>query len=322
MKRRFRWLAACAVISALANAACLSNLNDQDGTDDGDKQAWDGTVIDIIPQAPFDYMVQHGWPGMHYKWHGARQWYVILDDAYIRTLTSLGVTPASLQEGDAASSIEAAAMHRAMVEALRAKFGDVPVDYLGKSTFGEVLDGWQDFAGPLFMADNPEGAIAVRAMRDALRPAAEFASLDDYAQYVWTRLRRRSETPDDYKFRLDNTAGVGFHNAVHGRLADKNSRVNLGRPSTNLFNMTFWSLHGYVDALIEGYLADQATAEERALFELYRAQAADHLADMEATHQHGNGDDKAYVDDPTNGFFPTWDDCATLPENIESSACP
>ena len=46
--------------------------------------------------------------------------------------------------------------HRLMVEALRAKFGDVPVDYLGKSTFGEVLDGFgrlDALLGPLGFAE-------------------------------------------------------------------------------------------------------------------------------------------------------------------------
>ncbi len=284
--------------------------------------AWDGAVVDIIPQAPFDYMVQHGWPTMHYEWHGARQWYIIVDEPYIRALAAAGVAPAALQEGDPASAIEAAAMHRAMIEFLRDRFGTVAVDYLETATFGEVLDGWQDFAAPLFMTDNLEGEIFVRSLRDELFPASEFSSLDSYTQYLWTRLRRRGEEPEAFKYRLDNTTGVGFHNEIHSLLADPSSRVNLGRPHTNIFNMTFWSLHGYIDALVASYLSNHATPEELALFELYRAQFAAHLVDMETSHQHDSSDDKAYPTDPTNGFFPTWDDCDTLPENVESSACP
>lgn len=322
MNWRINGLAATAVISALAQAACLADVGDPHAHEGGDKMAWDGTVIDIIPQAPFDYMVQHDWPGMHFEWHGARLWYVNVDDAYYRSLSALGIAPAALQEGDPASAIEAAAMHRAMLEMLDAKYGSLGVDYLGKTTFGEVLSGWHDFSGPLFMADNLEGEIFVRSLRDELLPASEFSSLDAYTQYLWTRLRRRGEEPQAFKFRLDNTTGVGFHNEIHSLLADPASRVNLGRPHTNLFNMTFWSLHGYLDALIEAYLTDHGTPEELALFELYRAQAAAHLAEMEASHPHDAGDDKAYAAEPTNGFFPTWEDCDTLPENVESSACP
>ena len=322
MKRRFGGLAACAVIGALANAACLSNLNDQDGTDDGDKQAWDGTIVDIIPRSPYYYLQQHGWPAMHFQWHGARQWYVIHDDEYLRTLAAQGVTPAALQEGDPGSAIESAAMHRAMIEHLRDKFGDVEVDYLNRTTFRQVLNGWNDFSAPLFEANNAAGETAVRALWADLLPAAEFASLDAYTHYILTRLRRRPDLLNAFRFRLDDTPGVGFHNAVHAALADKTSRINMGRPYTNLFNMAFWGLHGYFDRLVGEYLDERATPEERARFEIYRAEAAAHLIDMEASHQHGGSDDKAYPTDPPNGFFPTWNDCATLPENVESAACP
>src|SRR5262249_14824407 len=71
-----------------------------------------------------------------------------------------------------------------------------------------------------------------------------FAGDDDYGLYVETQLR---PTPSDPAHR-SNDLTTGLHNYVHNRFSDSSSPIDMGDPTVNIQNKTFWRLHGWIYA--------------------------------------------------------------------------
>src|SRR6185295_9681761 len=85
-----------------------------------------------------------------------------------------------------------------------------------------------------------------------LNDFASFESEDDFGMYLQTTLHLSGEVdPNDSSIRFydrDTRTGAGLHNWLHGQLQDASSPIDVGNPQTNLSNIMFWRIHGWIEA--------------------------------------------------------------------------
>jgi len=275
--RRMRNLAFLVMVSGCAASAADTEAIDGGKADSDYNVVWDAGIPNIVPERVHDYLERYQWGDYHIVFHMSRKWF-LLGDPGRDWLASTGEQSADLQEGDPGNGIEFLAMHRAMIEHLTERWGDEPVagDPDGRTTFADVLAGWRtDDEARRGLAAAGGDVARFDAGLGMLHDTAALSSEDDFGRYLQTTLELTGELdPADPAHRFyerDDRPGAGVHNWLHGQLADPESPIDVGNPQTNLSNILFWRIHGWIEATWRSYervhvrTADEQTAVDRQL---------------------------------------------------------
>jgi len=78
------------------------------------------------------------------------------------------------------------------------------------------------------------------------------------------------------RYTTDSRPGAGVHNWLHGMLEDSRSPITVGDPRSNLPNILFWRIHGWIEAKWKAFEAvHKRSADEEQLYQgfitLFRA---------------------------------------------------
>lgn len=268
------WILGLALAASVAGIGC-GDTDETAASSEENISEWNGQVPHIVPKPVFDFLSENQWGDHHLVFHMSRR-YFVGGDGVRSWLESQHEKYAELQEGDADNGVEFLAMHQAMIERLREKFGSVKTSGdTGFKTFGKVLDGWNTDAKLLAAIDkygNGYGKAQLQAALPAVNDFASFETEDEFGLFLQTTLRISYEVDPNDSFKRfytrDTRAGAGIHNSLHGMFADQSSPVDVGDPQTNLGNQLFWGIHGWIEAK---WLAFQKvhvrTAEEQRLYD-------------------------------------------------------
>lgn len=221
-----------------------------------------------MPREIIAHLAEHHHNHMHLDFHVARMWDRLGAETQAWA-TDQGISRWKLQEGMRTTGLEFLAMHRVMLEELRAEFPE----------HAELFAGWDRPPTDPDDADNPVPA------KDAFDPdmldaidrveAGQFASDDDFALFLQTKARPTKRSPN----RRSPDPSAGIHNYLHNRFADDTSEITVGDPSVNLNNRIFWRIHGWVDAKWTAYR--QAKGLDDATDEIYLRATSDAKAWMD-----------------------------------------
>jgi hypothetical protein len=201
-----------------------------------------------MPAPIVDYIDAHAWGLAHLEWHSVRRW-DLLPPASLAYVRSQGWSRAPVQEGEPGNGLEFLAMHRMMLEALRAHDPDAVAYFAG---WNAPPTDPRDAGDPL-----PGGATTpfdadMHAAIDRLEHRLDsFHSEDELGLYIETSFRPTSGHPDA----RDADRSTGIHNYLHNRFQDRTSPIDVGDPYKNLANQRFWRLHGWIDRLWSAYRA-------------------------------------------------------------------
>jgi len=259
-------------VGAMASA-CSSS--DAASSTESNVVEWDPSIAHIVPKKVHEYLTDNQWGDYHLIFHATRRYFV--GGKEMRTwLDSVNEKYADLQEGDQWNGVEFLTMHAAMIEHLREKFGEVPVeDDPHYATFDDVLTGWDTDEAVLKAIDEYAGGQGRAKFQAALEPLNDFASFtteDDFGLFLQTTLRISYQVnPDDTEQRFYKQAtarGAGIHNTLHGIFADSESPIDVGDPASNLSNELFWGIHGWIEAKWEAFqMVHVRTDEEQQQYE-------------------------------------------------------
>lgn len=336
-----RKLLALALVGCLSfQAACATDeVTDDQGDLGGDGKAdgspnvrWDASIANIVPQAVHEYLEKYQWGDYHIVFHMSRKWY-LLGDPGRAWLKRVGEASADLQEGDPGNGLEFLAMHRAMIHHLRDRWGSEVVtnDPDGRGTFSEVLDGWKTDDDVIAALEKRGGDVAkFKAGLAKLNDFASFASEDEFGNFLQTTLRLTGEVdPNDSAIRMytrDMTPGAGFHNWLHGQFQDGSSPIDVGNPQTNLSNIMFWRIHGWIEAKWKAFEGvHHRTTREMAEYDEQLERFSLHMqlhSDFSTTHHATNRPSKALVQQVKGVLFSNDIDCEKLADGTTSDNCP
>ena len=334
---------ALALVGALsfATTACATDpsADDQGDTDGGDGKAdgspnvtWKSSIKNIVPKKVHEYLEKYQWGDYHIVFHMSRKWY-LLGDSGRGWLKRVGEASADLQEGDPGQGLEFLAMHRAMITHLKDRWGTEKVtnDPDGRTTFAQVLDGWTTDADVIKALEKQGGDVATfKAGLTKINNFASFPTEDDFGNFIQTTLRL-STSPDETDFSIrnydrDKTAGAGMHNWLHGQFMDDSSPIDVGNPQTNLSNIMFWRIHGWIEAKWKAF----EKVHHRTPLEMmsYDQQLERFLLHMQlhsdfSTSQHAvNRPSKSLVKQVKGVLFSNDPDCSKLAAKTTTSNCP
>lgn len=336
-----RKLLALALIGSLSLAtACATDPSTDDSAiDGGDGKAdgspnvkWSSSIKNIVPKKVHDYLEKYQWGDYHIVFHMSRKWY-LLGDQGRGWLKRVGEASADLQEGDPGNGLEFLVMHRAMISHLRDRWGKEKVtnDPDGRTTFGAVLDGWKTDAEVIAALGKVGGDVAkFKAGLTKLNDFASFQSEDDFGNFLQTTLRLSGEVdPNDSAIRMysrDMTAGAGLHNWLHGQFQDASSPIDVGNPQTNLSNIMFWRIHGWIEAKWAAFeKVHHRNALEMMSYDQQLERFMLHMqlhSDFSATHHATNRPSKALVKAVKGIIFSNEPDCTKLADGTTTDNCP
>jgi len=243
------------VLLFLIVAAAAQQIPDADGVQEQitPRIPYNARVQYGLPQQVWDFLEGRAWGDFHLAFHMARKYYVIGTQAR-QWLDNNKIKPAPFQEGDPNNGIEFLAMHRAMIEYLRQRFGSLPVtnDPDGRRTVNEVLDGWKTDDEAIQGLGKFNGNVATfRAGLVNINNFNQFKSEDEFGLFLQTGMRLIGQldpaNPSRRRYNNDPRPGAGVHNWMHGQLMDDNSPITVGDPRTNLPNILFWRIHGWIE---------------------------------------------------------------------------
>ena len=337
-----RKLLALALVSSLSFgvAACATDeVTDDSGDFGGDGKSdgspnvtWKATIKNIVPKNVHNYLEKYQWGDYHIVFHMSRKWF-LLGDQGRDWLKRVGESRPDLQEGDPGNGVEFLTMHRAMIEHLKERWGDEPVtnDPEGRTTFSAVLDGWTTDAQLIAGLEKAGGDVArFKAGLAKLNNFASFASEDEFGNFLQTTLRLSGEVdPNDTSLRFysrDTTVGAGVHNWLHGQFQDPSSPIDVGNPQTNLSNIMFWRIHGWIEAKWKQFEAvHRRTPFEMMSYTQQMERFALHMqlhSDFSETQHASNRPSKALVQQVKPVIFSNEPDCARLADGTQTDNCP
>lgn len=330
-----------ALAGILASTGCAAPEGDDtgpycEGKCDSDGPAWSDDIANIVPQEVHEYLQDYQWGTYHLIFHMSRRWFI----AGQRTrdwLDSQHEQFADLQEGDPGSGLEFLAMHRAMIEHLRDKFGATELpssiqDGAGFDTMGDVLTGWNTDEKMIEMIESKGGDVeAFRTSAAAVRAAFD-KSEDEFGLFLQTTLRLSRMVDDNNTekrfYDQDETGGAGIHNSLHGTFSEYGSPIDVGDPGTNLSNQLFWGIHGWVEARWTEYEAQHTrTSQEQDEFDHQLERFRLHMqlhSDFHDEHQEQLPVPPPAVKDEIkdNGkAFRNGADCADVEASVDMPSC-
>lgn len=286
------------VVIAIATAACAVPP-DQDPhgqTCSGLRAAIDDP--NAMPDDVIAYLNTHHWSPMHLDFHVARMWDVL--DADTQTWAAdQGISRWKLQEGQATTGLEFLAMHRLMLDELRAQFPEHAALFAGWETPPtDPRDPDNALPGGKTDAFDPAMVTAIDRITNA---PDGFRTDDQFALFLQTTRRPTRTNPN----RRTSDRSAGIHNYLHNRWTDETSPINIGDPSVNLQNQMFWRLHGWVDARWTAYR--QAKGLDDATDTVYQQALADSQAWMDEAMLRAHA-----MDDKSD------DGCTEIPDEVKT----
>jgi hypothetical protein len=333
-----RHLLALVLLGSLSLTACVTDTVAEDPIDGGDGKAdgtpnvtWRADIKHIVPKKVHEYLEKYQWGDYHIVFHMSRKWYLLGDNGR-GWLKRVGEASADLQEGDPGNGIEFLAMHRAMIQHLSSRWGDEAVsnDPDGRTKFKDVLKGWTTDEEVIEALEAVGGDVAkFRSGLSKLNDFASFESEDEFGNFIQTSLRLSGEVdPDDSAIRFysrDMSPGAGFHNWLHGQFMDDSSPVDVGNPQTNLSNIMFWRIHGWIEAKwMQFEMVHRRTPMEMLAYDQQLERFALHMqlhSDFSETSHAVNRPSKALVKQVKDVLFSNEPDCDKLAEGTQTDNC-
>jgi hypothetical protein len=331
---------AVALLGSLLLGGCMAEApaDGDDIVDGGDGKAdgspnvkWDSKIKNIIPKAVHEYLEKYQWGDYHIVFHMSRKWF-LLGDSGRGWLKRVGESRPDLQEGDPSNGVEFLTMHRAMIDHLEGRWGDeeVTTDPDGRGTFTEVLDGWTTDADVIAGLEQVGGDVQrFEAGLAKLNDFGSFATEDEFGTFVQTTLRLSGQVdPNDSAIRFydrDTTPGAGLHNWLHGQFMDAASPIDVGNPQTNLSNIMFWRIHGWIEAKWKQFEAvHQRTTLEMMEYQHQIERFNLHMqlhSDYSETQHATNRPSKALVKQVKPVMFADEVDCTRLTAGTRTADC-
>jgi hypothetical protein len=239
-----------------------------------------------VPREVFAFLEGNNWGDFHSVYHLARRYYLAGDEAR-QWMQQNGVEPCDVQEGDPMNGLDFLSMHRAMILRLKELFGNVPVtnDPEGFTTFAQVLAGWSS-DDSIIRGLEQLGKDAGTFQRGLVNVNnfAQFQSDDEFGLFLETAMRLTNvgeSNPASRNYDNDQRPGAGCHNWLHGQLEDDSSPINIGDPRTNLPNIMFWRIHGWIEAKWQQFEASRTRpADQQQWYDQYAAKYKQHMLDM------------------------------------------
>ena len=304
-----------------------------DGKSDGSPNVkWDASIENIVPKNVHQYLEKYQWGDYHIVFHMSRKWF-LLGDSGRGWMKRVSESRADLQEGDPANGIEFLTMHRAMIEHLTERWGSEAVtnDPDGRDTFADVLLGWQTDDDVIAGLEAVGGDTATfRAGLAKINDFSSFETEDEFGTFIQTTLRLSGEVdPNDSAIRFysrDTTAGAGMHNWLHGQFQDAASPVDVGNPQTNLSNIMFWRIHGWIEAKWRAFeQVHQRTPLEMNAFQQQMERFHLHMqlhSDQSETQHATNRPSKSLVKSVLPVMHGNTPDCSRLTPGTRTDNCP
>lgn len=335
-----RHLLALALVGTLSMTGCATDdvvTDDQadggDGKSDGSPNVtWKSTIPNIVPKKVHEYLEKYQWGDYHIVFHMSRKWY-LLGDQGRSWLKRMGEASADLQEGDPGNGLEFLVMHRAMISHLTDRWGTEKVtnDPDGRTKFQDVLKGWTTDQQVIDALKATGGDVEkFKAGLAQLNDFRSFASEDEFGNFLQTTLRLTGEVdPNDSAIRFysrDMTNGAGFHNWLHGQFMDGASPIDVGNPQTNLSNIMFWRIHGWIEAKWKQFEAVHVrTPLEMMSYDQQLERFLLHMqlhSDYSTTSHAVNRPSKALVQQVKGIIFSNEPDCTKLADGTQTDNCP
>jgi hypothetical protein len=325
---------------SLLTAACMTEepiADDSsfggDGKADGSPNVvWDAEIPNIVPKDVHEFLEKYQWGDYHIVFHMSRKWY-LLGDQGRGWLQRVGEASADLQEGDPGNGREFLVMHRAMIQFLTNRWGDEPVtnDPANRGTMAEVLQGWTTDEEVIQALEECGGDVErFKAGLAKINDFASFASEDEFGNFMQTTLRLSGEVdPNDSAIRFysrDMTPGAGVHNWLHGQFMDGSSPIDVGNPQTNLSNIMFWRIHGWIEAKWKAFeQVHVRTPQEMVAYDSGLERFLLHMqlhSDFSETQHAVNRPSAALTDAVKETLFSNEPDCTKLAEGTQTDNCP
>jgi len=337
-----RKLLALALVGSLSFglvACATDDVTDDSGEDGGDGKAdgtnnvkWSSSIKNIVPKNVHNYLEKYQWGDYHIVFHMSRKWFLLGDDGR-GWLKRVGESRPDLQEGDPGNGVEFLTMHRAMIEHLGERWGTEPVanDPDGRTTFSQVLLGYATDAEMIAALEKRGGDVAkFKAGLAKINNFASFATEDEFGNFLQTTLRLSGEVdPEDSSIRFyarDMTVGAGVHNWLHGQFMDSSSPIDVGNPQTNLSNILFWRIHGWIEAKWQQFEAvHRRTPIEMNEYQQQMERFHLHMqlhSDFSETQHATNRPSKTLVEKIKPVMFSNEPDCSRLAPGTMTDNCP
>jgi hypothetical protein len=159
---------------------------------------------------------------------------------------------------------------------------------------------------------------------------SSFQSEDDFGTFLQTSLRLSGEVdPNDSAKRFysrDMAVGAGTHNWLHGQFQDGSSPIDVGNPQTNLSNIMFWRIHGWIEAKWQAFERSHTrTAMEMQEYQHQIERFALHMqlhSDYSDIQHATNRPSKTLVKQVMPIIFANEADCARLATGTQTDNCP
>jgi hypothetical protein len=222
------------------------------------------------------FMVKNNWPRHHDGWHQLHQFGGMFPEN--------GPLPVA---GYPVGGIEFGAFHEVKIERVLAEIevlakqyledignGIAPDDARGLSPeeAGQaraMMKGWTAVETNPSSPNYPFGDRQISS--DLLERIARFEDLDGLAASMAPTFDKsdRWTVPDAHRLEPGQTGTPGIfgplnrmlaeledlHGELHGLMSRGDSNIDMGPPKTNIFNVLFWGLHGWVQSRIDGFIA-------------------------------------------------------------------
>ncbi len=313
-------------------AADMGDPSGGDGKADGTPNvAWSEDIENIVPKKVHEYLEKYQWGDYHIVFHMSRKWF-LLGDQGRGWLKRVSEQASELQEGDPGNGTEFLVMHRAMIQHLGNRWGTEAVanDPDGRTTFNEVLEGYRTDDEMIAGLEAVGGDVdKFRSGLAKINDFASFASEDEFGNFLQTTLRLTGEVdPNDSAIRFysrDMTPGAGFHNWLHGQFMDSSSPIDVGNPQTNLSNIMFWRIHGWIEAKWKQFeRAHIRTPQEMYTYEELMEKFHLHMqlhSDFSETQHAVNRPSKALAEAVSPILFSNEPDCSKLAAGTRTDNC-
>jgi hypothetical protein len=234
-------------------------------------------------QVPADlkaWMDEQNWGREHANWHNVRRWDT---DKTPPILAARGLTRSPILEGQDGDGFAFMAMHRHMIQGLRQAF---PSHFTAIRAFSHVPLEQTDAQNP-FPYKGIEWSDAQLATLDILehieQHADEFLSDDDLGHWIqFLRVIPPSGGGGDAGASAEEEANAtalgGIHLALHAQFAIPDSPFSLLDNEANLYLVSFWQLHGWIDNVWSRYRLAKGLRDDDPVYQ------AELLAQCEEMH--------------------------------------
>jgi hypothetical protein len=224
----------------------------------------------LVPELVEKWMDENEFAQAHDGWHLVRKWdqgcrrsnAPAQGCASAQRLLNQGLTRAPIQQGAPGDGLAFMAMHRHMIQVLKATFPKHSALFAG---FKKVPRSKADAENPTpwrnvsWSADNIKGFDTLENIEQNL---SMFDSEDALGNYIENTYRWTAQSPTSPA----NLAGDGLHGVLHSQWSVNGSPANLIDQAVDVKNHSFWKLHGWIDDVWERYRKAKGLKDDDAAY--------------------------------------------------------